>query len=75
MKTTHQNKTILHADLLPTDRNGIMGRCEHGKSMFENCGQCLWQEIGGEYHDDKPPWYVEEFDLTISSGGDHEEPD
>ena len=53
----------------------IMGRCDHGKSMFENCGQCLWQEIGGEYHDDKPPWYVEEFDLTISSGGDYEEPE
>ena len=44
MRTIHQQKTILHlAVLLPTDRNGIMGKCEHGKSMFGNCGQCLWQ--------------------------------
>ena len=53
MRTIHQQNTILHlAVLLPTDRNGIMGRCEHGKSMFANCGHCLWQEIGGEYPDE-----------------------
>ena len=52
MRTIHQQKTILHlAVLLPTDRNGITGKCEHGKSMFENCGNCLWLEIGGEYPD------------------------
>ena len=53
MNTIHQNKTILHAVLLPTDRNGIMGKCEHGKSMFANCGHCLWMEIGGEYPDER----------------------